>query len=314
MTRKKQMPFASVFLLKEVLILNKKHGMKQNFWLMIFVLPALIFYFLFKLEPAIVGFWYSLTSWNGIDPVKKFVGFQNYIEIFTKDGEFWDSIKITLKFVISLVILQNVIALGLAVFIESRRRAKGLFRTLFYMPNMISMIIGGYMWMFIFTKVLFFIADHSVLKFLDQSWVGDPRFSFIAIVIVSIWGGAGYLMVIYIAALQGVPQAMKEAASIDGASVLQSFRHITLPSIRHAITICIFITLSGSFQVFDVVYSLTGGGPGRATYVVAINIFQEAFKNNHRFGYASAKSMILFFIVMVITLIQLVVMRNKEVE
>ncbi len=293
--------------------MEKKGVMKQNFWLMVFVLPALIFYTLFKLGPTIVGFWYSLTNWNGINPTYRLIGFKNYIELFTRDGQFWDSISITIKFVVALVVLQNMIALGLAVFIESKKRTRGLFRTIFYMPNMISMVIGGYMWMFIFTKVLFFIADNSILKFLNQSWIGDPKFSFLAIVIVSIWGGAGYLMVIYIAALQGVPSAMKEAAAIDGANSWQSFRYITLPSIQHAITICLFITLSGSFQVFDVVYSLTGGGPGRATSVVAINIFQEAFNNNNRFGYASAKSMLLFLIVMVITLVQLKMMRNKEV-
>ncbi len=294
--------------------MKKRLTGNPNFWLIIFVLPALAFYILFKLIPALEGFWFSLTNWNGINPNYKFIGFQNYIEIFLHDKKFWDSIKITVKFVVTIVIVQNAVALGLAILIESRKKSKGLFRTIFYMPNMMSLIIGGYMWMFIFTKVLFYIADHSFLKFLDQSWMGDSRFSFLAIVIVTVWSGAGYLMVIYIAALQGVPDSLKEAAAIDGAGAGQSFFHVTLPMIRHAFTICIFVTLSSSFQVFDVVYSLTGGGPGHATYVVALNIFEEAFKLNKRFGYASAKSMLLFVIIMLITLVQLMIMRRKEVE
>lgn len=220
----------------------------------------------------------------------------------------------TSKYVIVMVIVTNVIALGLAVAIESRRRAKGLFRTIFYMPNMISMVIGGYMWMFIFTKVLYYLADDWGWKFLDKSWIGDPRYSFIAIIIVASWGAIGYLMIIYMAALQGVPSELKEAASIDGANAWKNFWKIVLPLITHAITICVFWTLNAGFQVFDVIYALTGGGPGRATQSVAINIYEEAFKGNIRYGYATAKSTVLFVIVLIITMIQLKVTSSKEQE
>jgi raffinose/stachyose/melibiose transport system permease protein len=182
------------------------------------------------------------------------------------------------------------------------------------MPNMMSMIIGGFMWMFIFTKVLSYIADHTVLHFLNHSWIGDPKYSFYAIIIVSLWGGVGYLMVIYIAALQGVPQELREAASIDGAGRFQILRSVTLPMIMPAVTIGIFVTLNSTFKVFDVVFALTGGGPGRATQVIALNIFEEAFHMSNRYGYASAKAMILFVIVCIITLAQLKVMKKREVE
>ncbi|MFA9399040.1 MAG: carbohydrate ABC transporter permease [Clostridiaceae bacterium] len=294
--------------------MNKKLYKNENFWLIIFTLPAFIFYLLFKLGPAFGGLWYSFTNWNGINPNYKLIGMQNYIEIFSNDTFFWNSMWVTLKFVLVIVVLENIIALLLAILIESKKRSKGIFRTIFYMPNMISMVIGAYMWMFIFTEVLYFIAKNSALKFLDQSWIGDPTYSFIAIVIVSIWGGVGYLMVIYIAALQGVSPSMKEAADIDGANNFQKFHFVVLPTIRYAITICIFITLNSSFQIFDVVYSLTGGGPGRATQVVAINIFEEAFGRNNRFGYASAKSMLLFAVIMLITVLQLKIMKSKEVD
>lgn len=282
--------------------------------LLAFTAPALIFYLIFVLAPAAGGMWYSLTDWNGLNPTYNMVGFANYKEALFDDMVFKKSVLFTLKYVGYMVVLQNVIALFLAVLIESRKKTKMFFRTICFMPNMISLIIGGLMWMFIFTKVLPFIAENTFMKFLDQSWIGDPNFSFYAILILSLWGGVGYLMIIYIAALQGVPKAHKEAASVDGANSVQIFFKVVLPMIVPSITIGIFIALNSSFKVFDAVYALTGGGPGRATQVIALNIFEEAFNMNHRYGYASAKAILLFLIVFLITLVQLKIMKSKEVE
>lgn len=282
--------------------------------LIAFVLPALAFYAVFTLAPAFGGAWYSLTDWNGLNPTYHMVGFSNYAEAFTDDPFFIDSIWFTLKYVLFMVVLQNVVSLGLAVLVESRGRSKPWFRTIFFMPNMISMIIGGFMWMFIFTKVLPEIAALTGMSFLDQSWIGDPKYSFVSILVLSLWGGAGYMMVIYIAALQNVPQALKEAAAIDGANALQIFRNVTLPMIFPALTIGLFLTLNSSFKVFEAVFALTGGGPGRATQVISMNVYEEAFAFSNRFGYASAKAMILFAIVFVITIVQLAVMKRRELE
>ncbi len=286
---------------------------RENLSLLLFVAPAFIVYFIFKLYPTFSGIYYSLTSWNGLSKTKQFIGLANYVEIFS-DVYFWRSMLFTSKYVLVMLVVANVIALSLAVAIESRGKAKGLFRTLFCMPNMISMIIGGYMWNFIFTKVLYYMADNWGMTFLDQSWIGNPRYAFLAIIIVSSWGIIGYLMIIYMAALQGVPLHLIEAGRLDGANAWQSFVQITLPMIRHSLTICIFWTLNSMFQVFDVIYSLTGGGPGRATQSVAINIYEEAFSGNIRYGYATAKSMVLFLIVFIITVVQISVMKRKEQE
>ncbi|WFR54902.1 sugar ABC transporter permease [Anaerocolumna sp. AGMB13025] len=285
----------------------------KNLSLLLFVAPALVVYIIFKLFPAISGVFYSMTDWNGLNKNYHFVGLNNFLEIF-QDTDFWKSMFFTLKYVVVMVFAANILALLLAVGIESRRKAKGFFRTLFYMPNMISMIIGGYMWTFIFTKVCYYLADNWGLKFLDKSWIGDPKYSFLAIIIVSAWGSVGYLMIIYMAALQGVPAFLIEAAKLDGASSWQSFWRVTFPMIRHGVTICIFWTLNSAFQVFDVIYSLTGGGPGRATQSVAINIYEEAFTGNIRFGYATAKSTVLFLAVLLITAVQLSVMKRREQE
>ena len=290
--------------------MNKRN---PNISLMLFVAPALIVYGLFKLLPAVLGLFYATTDWNGLNKAYNFVGITNFVEILS-DKYFWDSVLFTFKYVIVMVIVTNVIALLLATLIESINRGKGLFRTVFYMPNMISMIIGGYMWMFIVTKVLYYMADNWGFAFLDKSWIGDPKYAFIAIIVVASWGSVGYLMIIYMAALQGVPSSLKEAATLDGASGWQTFWSIILPMIRHAVTICVFWTLNASFQVFDVIYSLTGGGPGRATQSTAMNIYEEAFKGNIRYGYATAKSTVLFIIVLIITIIQLRLMRKKEHE
>lgn len=293
----------------------KKPG-KENISLILFALPAFIVYALFKLFPAVSGIYYAMTNWNGINNAGKsydFIGFDNFIEIMS-DKYYWKSILFTMKYVLVMIIVVNIAALVLAVAIESRKRMKGIFRTIFFMPNMISMIIGGYMWMFVFTKVLYYMADNWGISFFDKSWIGDPKYAFIAIIIVASWGAVGYLMIIYMAALQGVPVNLKEAASLDGANAWQSFWHVSLPLIQNAVTICVFWTLNSAFQVFDVVYALTGGGPGRATQTVAINIYEEAFRGNIRYGYATAKSTMLFFIVFVITLIQLRVMKRKEQE
>lgn len=286
---------------------------RKNLLLLCYCLPALIVYLVFKLYPAASGMFYSLTNWNGLKKTYDFVGLSNFTELLT-DQYFWNSIWFTFKYVVVIVIVTNMIALTLAVAIESRRRAKGVFRTLFYMPNMISMVIGGYMWMFIFTKVLYYLADNWGWTFLNQSWIGNPKYSFIAIIVVSAWGAVGYLMIIYMAALQGISENLKEAASIDGANSWQVFWRIVFPLISHAMSICFFWSLNSGFQVFDVIYTLTGGGPGRATQSVAINIYEEAFKGNIRYGYATAKSTVLFVIVLIITAIQLKLTSSREQE
>ena len=279
-----------------------------------FAAPALIFYFVIVLIPAIGGIWYSFTDWNLLNPQPRFVGLANYAEALLRDSYFVSSLLFTLKYVGFMVVLQNAIGLLLALLVESRRRGRVAFRTMLFLPNMISMIIGGFMWLFIFTRVLSRLNPEGLLGFLNQSWIGDPAWSFFAILTVSLWAGVGYLMVIYVAALQSVPRQLLESAAIDGASKARTFVSVTLPMILPAVTIGIFLALNSSFKVFEVVYALTGGGPGRATQVIALNIFEEAFNMSNRFGYASAKATLLFLVVFTITLVQLRIMKRREVQ
>lgn len=291
---------------------NKK--LKETTGLLMFLFPSLIFYAIFLIVPVITGMKYSFTDWNGLNPDYKFVGLDNFVKALTDDKYFMESIAFTLKYVVVMVILANVIALGLAVLIDTRLKTKNIFRTAYFIPNMVSMIIGAYIWQFIFKKVMDEFAVIPVLSFLDQPWLGNPKFSFWAIIMMSLWTSVGYLMVIYIAALQGVPKELKEAAFVDGANAFQAFRKVTLPMIMHGVTINVFLMVNSSFKAFDQIYGLTGGGPGRTTQVMALNVYQEAFSSFFRYGYANAKAIILFIFVLIITLIQLKVTRNKEVE
>jgi raffinose/stachyose/melibiose transport system permease protein len=289
-------------------------GRKANISLLLFCAPALAFFAVFMFYPLISAFYYSTTDWNGVFRTYHMVGLRNYIEAFTKDARFHYALGYTFRYVVTIVILENVLGLLIALLVESRLRSKGVFRTLFFMPNILSVYIGSLMWLFIFTRVFPQISAQTILTFLNQSWIGDKNMAFISILMVALWNGTGYLMIIYIAAIQGVSPELLEAAVIDGAGGFQRFRHIVLPLLMPAVTVCLFLTLNGSFKIFDSVVALTKGGPGYATEVVALNIYYEGFTDNMRFGYATAKSIILFFIILVITVIQVTATKSQEVE
>ncbi|MFB6362874.1 carbohydrate ABC transporter permease [Paenibacillus elgii] len=291
-----------------------KRPSKATISLILFVLPAFILYVIFLVIPVLQGSYYSFTNWDGLNKSYSFVGLQNFVEAVRDDANFRTALLFTAKYVVFAVVLQNGLALLLALLIESQKRAKGIFRTIFFMPNMLSVIISTFMWVFVFTKVMPALSEYAALKFFGQSWLGDPNVSFWSIMLVSVWGGVGTLMIIYMSAIQGIPQHLKEAAIIDGAKPYHMLRYITLPLITHALTICIFLTLNSSFKVYDLIFALTGGGPARATQVITMNILEEAYQRNYRYGYASAKAIILFLIILVITLVQVSVMKKREVE
>lgn len=283
--------------------------------LLVFVGPALVLFLVVMVIPMGVTFYYSLTNWNGLNPDYKFVGFSNFAEAFVDDMGFRNTFFFTLKYALAMVVLQNAIALGLAVCIDRIKKGKTLLKTAVFMPNMISFVIGGFIWCFIFLNVLP-SAGRSVplLGFLDQSWLGNSTLAFWSILVVSLWTGVGYMMIIYLAALQNIPKEIVEQATIDGANARQRFFRITLPMILPAFTVCFFLTLNGAFKQFDLIYALTFGGPGKSTRVIALDIYFEAFSSNYRYGYANAKSIILFIVVLIVTLVQLRVLKKREVQ
>ena len=304
--------------------MNKKILTRNRLAFAAFVAPALVFYIIFMGLPMFSAIIYSFTNWNGIRPVYRFVGISNYIEAFTEDVNFFNSVIFTLKFTLVVVIIQNFLALIIALFINYLKTTRKLFKTIFFLPNMISLVVGSYMFRFVFLRIfpdlgvklrgVSFLGIYDFFAFLDHSWTADPVYAFWSIVIVSIWSGMGYMIIVYLAAIETVPKELKEQAAIDGAPPLIEFLNVTLPLILPAVTICLFLTINNSFKVFDQVFALTHGEPGRTTETIALNIYFDAFGNNQRLGYGCAKAIILFGMILLITMFQVGLMKRKEIE
>jgi raffinose/stachyose/melibiose transport system permease protein len=278
-----------------------------------FVGPALLFFIVIQIIPFFMGVYYSFTSWNGVSSTADWVGFENYIKIFKKDPGFVNSFLFTTKFMFAAVIISNFIGFGLALLLNAALKSRNLLRTVFFIPNVIGGLLLGFIWQFIFVKGFASIGKMTGLAFFKLPWLGDENTAFWGIVIVFAWQISGYMMVIYIAALQGVDQNLLEAAKIDGASNWTLLTKIIIPLILPAFTICIFLTISMAFKIFDINISLTNGGPFNSTQSVAINIYQEAFQYN-RYGLGTAKSILFFIVVAIFTTVQVLATKKREVE
>lgn len=290
--------------------MNNKSGFIQQ-WVL--VGPALLFFTVIVLIPFGMNLYYSFTEWNGVSGTVKFIGLDNFKRILFEDSDFGKSFWFTIRFSVAEVVLTNLVGFLLALLLMRPFKTKNALRTVFFMPNVIGGLLLGFIWQFIFVKGFASIGEWTNWGFFNLPWLGDAMTAFWGIVIVAVWQGAGYLMIIYIAALSNVPSDMIEAAYIDGATRWDVLRKITLPLIMPAITVCLFLTISWAFKMFDLNLSLTKGGPYNSTESVALNIYQEAFRND-RYGLGTAKSVIFFVAVALISLIQVSITKKKEVE
>ncbi|KMK77483.1 carbohydrate ABC transporter permease [Alkalihalobacillus pseudalcaliphilus] len=290
---------------------NKKIRSHLSYWL--FIGPALFVFLMIQLIPFGMGIYYSFTSWNGISAVREWVGFQNYIQIFTNDPRFFDSFLFTTKFMIAAVLISNAIGFTLALILNAALKTKNILRTVYFLPNVIGGLLLGFIWQFIFVRGFAVIGEITNIGFFQQPWLGDAETAFWGLVIVFAWQISGYMMVIYVAALQGLDRSLLEAAKIDGANAFQLLRKIIIPLVLPAFTICLFLTISMAFKLFDLNLALTGGGPYNSTESVALNIYNEAFTMNN-YGIGSAKSFIFFVIVAVVTIFQVSLTKKREVE
>lgn len=289
---------------------------KNGEWLQqtVFVGPGLLAFAIIVLVPFLLGFYYSFTEWNGLDLDKaKWIGTDNLHRIFTDDDKFWKSFWFTIRFTAITVVLANVLAFLLALALSRPLKSRNVLRTIFFLPNVIGGILLGYIWQFIFTKGFKTIGELTGWPTFELPWLGTPQTGFWGLVIVFVWQTAGYMMVIYIAAMVGVPKDLTEAAVIDGAGYWQTVRKVTIPLIMPAVTVCLFLTTSNAFKMFDLNLSLTKGGPGTSTQSLAYNVYAEALVNN-RYGLGTAKAMIFFILVSVIAITQVWLTKRKEVE
>ncbi|MBU5483279.1 sugar ABC transporter permease [Clostridium sp. MSJ-11] len=285
---------------------------KSKLWFSFFVGPILIAFLLVVVIPAITGVYYSFTDWNGIENKATFVGVSNYIEIFKEGNGFIQAFVFTATFSLVSVITINLIGFGLALLVTRGMKTSNILRSIFFMPNMVGGLILGFIWQFIFTKAFDSIGAKLGWEFL-RGWLSTTATGFWGLVILMSWQMSGYMMVVYIAALEGIPESLKEAAEIDGANGFQKLINITIPLVAPAFTVGLFLTLSNSFKLFDQNLSLTAGGPYNSTQMLALNIYNSAFVYNE-FGIAQAKAVIFLITVAAITLTQLNFSKKKEVE
>lgn len=285
----------------------KKYKNTRGFWL--FVGPSLFALIMVVIIPFIIGIYYTFTNWNGANPNYDFVGISNYIGLF-KDTQFLYSFKITIIYTLASVISINLIGFGLAYFVTRNLKTKNSLRTGFFMPNLIGGLILGFIWQFLFNSVFTSIGSKLESVILSTSLLQERNTAILAMLIVSAWQYAGYIMVIYVAALENVPTDLIEASKIDGANGIQVFKHITLPMVAPSITVCLFLTLANSFKMFDLNFSLT---PLKTTEMLALNIYKEAFVSNNM-GIGQAKAIIFFIFVTAISLTQVYFTKKREVE
>jgi len=304
---------------------KNRNGNGPVFWL--FLTPVLLAFLLVIVIPFFIGSWYSLTDWNATARAGaplKFVGLKNFTDSFS-DPAFLYSFLITTVYTAVNVLVINVLAVSLALVVTSRLKLKNLYRIGFFIPYLIGGLILGYLWQFIFNNAIPAIGRNlPFLGFLadpDRLILGKVGSSLGALVVVGSWQYAGYIMMIYVAAIEAVPESLYEAAKIDGASPWRKFRSITVPMIAQSFTITLFLTLVNSFKQFDVNYALTAGGPATmfmdtplyGTELLALNIYRTAFVSNN-LAAGQARAVIFFVVLVAVTLVQVRLNKRKEIE
>ena len=269
----------------------------------IFVLPTLIAFSFAFIIPFVMGVYLSFCKFKTITNAQ-FVGLENYIKIFA-DKDFVNAFGFTLKFSVVSIVTINVFAFILALALTRKIKGTNLFRTVFFMPNLIGGIILGYIWQQMINAVL--------LKY-ETTLVANPTYGFWGLIILMNWQMIGYMMIIYVAGLQNVPTDLIEAAEIDGATSLQTLFKVKIPMVMPSITICLFLTVSNSFKLFVQNLALTAGAPSKKTAMLALDIYNTFYGRSGFEGVGQAKAVLFFIVVAVIALGQLVLTRRKEVE
>lgn len=278
----------------------------------IFALPGMFCFFAVVIIPFIYGVYLTFTDWNGVSQTKNFIGPKNFAGVL-QDSQFWSSLLLTFKYVIVVVILVNVIAFAIAYLLTRGIKGQNFFRAGFFTPNLIGGIVLGYIWQFVFSRVFVSVGESIGWKLFEISWLSDPDKAFAALVLVSVWQLSGYMILIYVAGFMGLSEDVMEAASIDGAAGWVKLKNIILPLMMSSITICLFLTLSRAFMVYDVNLSLTSGGPYGTTEMAAMHVYEKAF-TSRQFGVGQAEAFILFLVVACISGLQVYLTKKQEVE
>ena len=282
---------------------NMQNKMMKKYF-PVFVLPTLLAFTIGFIVPFIMGVYLSFCKFTTVTDAK-FVGLQNYVKIFTEDGTFGHALWYTTAFTVVSVVLINVIGFAVALLLTKKIKGTNIFRTVFFMPNLIGGIILGYVWQLLLNGLLL-----QINKTLTYSSV----YGFWGLVILMCWQQIGYMMIIYIAGIQNIPGELIEAAQIDGANKGQLLKHVIIPMVMPSITICTFLTLTNSFKLFDQNLALTNGEPSNMSEMLALNIYNAFYGRTGWEGVGQAKAVIFFILVGAIAMIQNRLTRSKEVQ
>ena len=272
-------------------------------WFPIFVLPTLAAFTIVFAVPFILGLGLSFTEFTTVLDAK-WVSFENYIRAFS-NKDFLNALWFTVRFTVVSVITINVISFALASLLTKGLKGTNLFRTVFFMPNLIGGIVLGYIWQLII---------NGILQNIGVTITYDAKYGFWGLVFMMNWQLIGYMMIIYIAGIQNIPTDLQDASKVDGASRLQTLRHVTLPLVMPSVTICLFLTITNSFKLFDQNLALTAGAPSKQTAMLALDIYNTFYGKIGWEGVGQAKAVIFFIIVAAISFAQLIFTRKKEVE
>jgi ABC-type sugar transport system permease subunit len=282
----------------------------------LFLVPIVVFFAVFVAYPFGRSVYYSLTDWSGFGK-PRFVGLGNFSDL-ARDPVFWKALRNTLVFTVVTTALQTVVPLLVAVLLNGRWRGRVLVRTLLFLPSVVSLVVSAVLWRLIYDPNFGSLnrALHAVgLGGLAHAWLGDPTTVLPALMMVSLWQSLGLLMLIFLAGLQGIDPTLYEAARIDGAGGVQQFFHVTVPMLQKALFVVVTLNIINGLKTFDTIYVMTGGGPNRASEVLATYLYGLAFGSTvggmPRLGYATAVSMVIFVLCMAGTVAQLWITRRS---
>lgn len=280
-----------------------------------FLIPALTFFLVFWIYPVLQLFYYSVTNFNGINYDYDFVGLKNYIRVLS-NGTLTNSMKNTLIYAVTTVVLSNIIGLAIAMILNTKIKLKGLFRTCAYFPALFSAIVVGFIWSYVYMPDSGMIANLITMfggNGAEFNPLGNYKTALFAIALVEIWKGFGTTMIIYLAGLQTLDESLLEAASIDGCNEWQTIRWVKLPLISSTITINVILSVIAGLKAFDYSFIMTNGGPGKSTKTLMFQVYETAF-TDQKMGRASAFSVLAFAFIIVITVLMLIYMNKREVE
>jgi raffinose/stachyose/melibiose transport system permease protein len=276
-----------------------------------FVVPALLLYTFFVITPVFIGLFYSITNWNGLARSYKVVGIENYIKMFS-DSRMRNSVLFTLRYTLMLVAGTLVLSMAIALMLNSKIRARTFFRTIFFFPAVLSLVVIGLMWNEILYRVGPRLGEALNIEILKTNILSNSALAQFGILLVNFWQGLAIPTVLFIAGLQVIPNELYEAATIDGARNYHKFKSITLPFLIPIINVVLVLSMKGGITLFDLARAMTDGGPGRATESISLLIYRNAFVEN-KYSFGVAQSVVLFLIIALVSSLQFSVLGKKEV-